>query len=125
MFYGGRLSSHLTANDPEDVNDKVADFISLRKLNRNTVIMFDSDKSGPHARMNETKKRLKEEFDKGPGFAWITKGREVENYLDNDQIEKSVIAIHPSCKMIMKKGQWVNLLHYEKIKKQSPQTKLK
>lgn len=125
MFYGGRLSSHLTANDPEDVNDKVADFISLRKLNRNTVIMFDSDKSSPHARMNETKKRLKEEFDKGPGFAWITKGREVENYLDNDQIEKSVIAIHPSCKMIVKKGQWVNLLHYEKNKETITANKVK
>lgn len=114
MFYGGRLSSHLTANDPEEVSDKIADFISLRKLNRNSAIMFDSDKSGPHVKINDTKKRLKEEFDKGPGFAWITKGREVENYLDNDQIEKSVISIHPSCKMIMQKGQWVNLLHYKK-----------
>lgn len=87
--------------------------------------MFDSDKSSPHARMNETKKRLKEEFDKGPGFAWITKGREVENYLDNDQIEKSVIAIHPSCKMIVKKGQWVNLLHYEKNKETITANKVK
>ncbi len=38
MFYGGRLFSHLTAMDQDDLNDNIEDFISVRKLNRNAVI---------------------------------------------------------------------------------------
>ena len=53
MFYGGRLLSHLTANDPE-----VTDFISLRKLNRNVGILIDSDKASAHAKINSTKSRV-------------------------------------------------------------------
>jgi hypothetical protein len=40
MFYGGRLLSHLTAGDDEDVSE----FIELRSLNRNLAIVIDSDK---------------------------------------------------------------------------------
>src|SRR5690606_15355840 len=41
MFYGGRLFSHLTALDAEEVDERIEDFISVRNLNRNTVILFD------------------------------------------------------------------------------------
>ena len=70
MFYGGRLLSHLSADDPE-----VMDFISLRRLNRFIMIVMDSDRSVPRGRLNATKRRVRDEFDRGPGFAWITKGR--------------------------------------------------
>ncbi|GLQ33316.1 AAA family ATPase [Litoribrevibacter albus] len=114
MFYGGRLFSHLTASDQDSANEAVDDLISVRKLNRNTVIMFDSDKDKPKAKINTTKQRLKNEFDAGPGFAWVTKGREVENYLDFDQIEESVRSVHPSALGLIKKGEWENLLNYRK-----------
>ena len=114
MFYGGRLFSHLTALDDEESNNRLEDFISVRNLNRNTVIMFDSDKNKPRAHLNPTKRRLKSEFDAGPGFAWITDGREIENYLDYDQVEKSVISVHPSAKELISKGKWENLLKYKK-----------
>ena len=58
--------------------------------------------------------RLKKEFDTGPGFAWVTKGREVENYLDFDSVEDSVKAVHPSASNIESKGPWSNLLKYKK-----------
>lgn len=114
MFYGGRLFSHLTADDLDDENYRVNDFISVRKLNRNTTIVFDSDKSGSRVRLNKTKKRLKEEFNKGPGFAWVTKGREIENYIDPDVIESCVKAIHPSADKIIQKSMWSNTLNYKK-----------
>ncbi|HDZ9392349.1 TPA: AAA family ATPase, partial [Vibrio cholerae] len=114
MFYGGRLFSHLTALDDDEVQNRIDDFISVRKLNRNTVIMFDSDKGHSKARLNRTKQRLKAEFDSGPGFAWVTKGREVENYLDYDKVEESVVAVHPSASRLIKKGEWENLLKYKK-----------
>jgi predicted ATPase len=116
MFYGGRLFSHLTALDQEELNETVDDFISVRKLNRNTVIMFDSDKDRPRARVNATKQRLKTEFDSGPGFAWVTKGREVENYLDFDKVEESVKAVHPSASGLVQKDEWSNLLKYNKTR---------
>lgn len=116
MFYGGRLFSHLTAEDNDELEDKINDFISVRNLNRNTVIMFDSDKENPRARLNFTKQRLKTEFNSGFGFAWVTKGREVENYLDHDKVEKSVITVHPSAEKLLSKGEWENLLKYKKIR---------
>jgi len=114
MFYGGRLFSHLTAMDDDEVQEKIDDFISVRNLNRNTVIMFDSDKDKPMARISATKQRLKKEFDSGTGFAWVTKGREVENYLDYDKVEESILAVHPSASHVLKKDQWSNLLKYKK-----------
>ncbi|WP_236783322.1 AAA family ATPase [Aliivibrio fischeri] len=109
MFFGGRLFSHLSAQDSDEIEDKINDFISVRNLNRHTVIMFDSDKESPRARINSTKQRLKNEFNDGSGFAWVTKGREVENYLNVDLVEKSVKAVHPSAQGLIAKGDWENL----------------
>ncbi|MDA3799193.1 MAG: AAA family ATPase [Kiritimatiellae bacterium] len=113
MFYGGRLSSHLSGLDDDEINERIDDFISLRNLNRNAVIIIDSDKDSSRKHLNNTKKRLEEEFYKGPGFSWVTSGREVENYLDESLIEKSVLAVHPSAFKILAKGRWNNLLKYK------------
>lgn len=107
MFYGGRLASHLSGEDEEAL---VKDFISLRRLNRRGVIVIDSDKSKASDRINKTKQRLKEEFDKGPGYAWITKGREIENYLAPKNIEKAINKLAPSAKINSKFGQFENTL---------------
>lgn len=93
MFYGGRLASHLSGHDLEPL---VADFISLRRLNRRGVILIDSDRSKRGMRINDTKSRLRDEFDSGPGHAWITEGREIENYLDPLLLMKAISAVHPS-----------------------------
>lgn len=122
MFYGGRLFSHLTAHDQDIENEAAEDLISVRKLNRNAVIMFDSDKDRPRARINATKQRLKDEFDSGPGFAWVTKGREVENYLDFDKVEESVKAVHPSASSLVNKGEWESLLKYKKLRSAEEKT---
>ncbi len=116
MFYGGRLFSHLTALDDDELRERIDDFISVRNLNRNTVIMFDSDKEQSRARINATKRRLKQEFNSGPGFAWVTKGREIENYLEHDKVEESVFAVHPSASKLVAVGDWENLLKYRKRK---------
>lgn len=122
MFFGGRLFSHLTALDPDEENERVDDFVSVRKLNRNSVMMFDSDKSSSRKRVSATKQRLKDEFDKGPGFTWVSKGREIENYLDVDAVEKAVLEVHPSAKEIIKKDQWSNLLKYRKKNSETEKT---
>ncbi len=113
MFFGGRLFSHITANDNEDMKRELNDFISVRNLNRHSCIFFDSDKDKFDAEINETKKRLKEEFDEGEGFAWVTAGRETENYVNPDHIEECVKEVHSSALGIISKDKWANTLKYK------------
>lgn len=104
MFYGGRLLSHLSAGD-ESINE----FISLRRLNRHSAILIDSDKSGARRRLNATKKRLQSEFDASdaPGFAWVTKCNTIENYVAADLLESALHRTHPTIQL-PPFGQWQN-----------------
>ena len=108
MFYGGRLLSHLSALDPE-----VDGFISLRRLNRNISIVIDSDRLAHDKPINETKLRVSSEFDSGPGFAWITQGREIENYVDPHTLEEAVKKTHPDAFQLRATGQYDDCLVYE------------
>lgn len=107
MFYGGRLAAHLTQapDSPE-----ISDFISLRRLNRRGVMIIDSDREKAHAAINATKRRLQREFDSGPGHAWITEGREIENYLQPSQVTSAISVIHPKAVQIAGTGKHANLL---------------
>jgi hypothetical protein len=88
MFYGGRLLSYLSATD-----DEIEDFIQLRNLNRHAAILIDSDKPSANSDINDTKKRIIEEFTSS-GFAWLTKGREIENYLNYTKLQEIVKSLH-------------------------------
>jgi hypothetical protein len=110
MFYGGRLLSHLTADDPE-----VNDFISLRRLNRHIAIVIDSDKSSASDEVNETKKRVTEEFNKGEGFAWVTEGRLIENYIKSDLLEKTVKDAHKQVVKLKSSGKYDNPLESPEV----------
>jgi len=112
MFYGGRLLSHLTAKDPE-----VDEFISLRRLNRNITILIDRDRSSPRKRLHETKTRVRREYDKGHGFAWITAGREIENYVNPEVLEEAVKQVHPTVTGLYFKGDYDNRLSEIKVNK--------
>lgn len=105
MFYGGRLLNHLSADDPD-----VDDFISLRRLNRHIAIVMDSDKTSMRTRINPTKIRVRGEFDKGPGFAWITSGYTIENYIPPDILSQAVAVRHPNAKFRWKGEHYVNPL---------------
>ena len=88
MFYGGRLLSHLTANP-----DELDQFINLRSLNQNSAIIMDSDKSAARSKINSTKMRVRDEF-ADSGFSWITKGREIENYIEHSALQNAVKSVH-------------------------------
>ena len=82
MFYGGKLLSHLSALPPDEADQA----ISLLRLNRNLVVLIDSDrrrlKSGKfRADLNVTKRRIIREAKTVNGYVWITEGKEIENYL--------------------------------------------
>ncbi|QRN82671.1 AAA family ATPase [Chloroflexota bacterium] len=91
MFYGGKLLSHLTPSNDESIDN----FISLSKLNQQLMIIMDSDISPSRKVINATKKRIKDEFVEFSDLAWITKGREIENYLNPDLLFEAVKVCHP------------------------------
>jgi hypothetical protein len=107
MFYGGRLASHLSAEEDEKLID---DFISLRRLNRRGLMILDSDRSKKYAKINDTKRRLEQEFNNGPGHAWVTKGREIENYFPSNQIQEALATITPSAIPNSTFGEYENVL---------------
>ena len=80
VFYGGRLLNHLSAEEPED---RQREAVEILRVNRNAVVLIDSDKRYNTAPINDSKKRLRDEVEAGGGVAWVTKGREVEQYVPN------------------------------------------
>ncbi|HEX9775790.1 MAG TPA: ATP-binding protein [Actinomycetota bacterium] len=78
VFYGGRLLAHLSADaEAEDV----ARYLHILTVNRNALVVIDSDRSSSSGRINATKRRIRDEVTKAGGIAWVTAGREIENYL--------------------------------------------
>lgn len=104
MFYGGRLLSHLSADDSE-----VSDFISLRKLNRNVAVVIDSDKCSSRASINTTKQRVSAELGE---HAWVTKGREIENYVPPAVMERALAKEYPRFGKLASIGQFEHRLHF-------------
>lgn len=80
LYYGGRLLSQYSAEEETDL-------ISIITTNRNAAIVMDSDKKNQAAPLNSTKKRIIEEFDKLSMFHWVTKGKEIENYIPKEAVE--------------------------------------
>ena len=91
MFYGGKLLSHLTPSNDESIDD----FILLSKLNQQLMIVMDSDRSPTRQGINSTKQRIKQEFVESPDLARVTKGREIENYLNPNILFDAVKECHP------------------------------
>ena len=83
MFYGGRLLAHISALDPER---KLTDAIPILRLNQNAIFLMDSDKKTSSGKIDSTKKRIAQEITDMGGLAWITHGKEVENYIPPEVI---------------------------------------
>jgi predicted ATP-dependent endonuclease of OLD family len=90
MFYGGRLLSHLSPDDSE-----AEEFISLRLLNRHSCVIMDSDRQKVEGSINSTKQRIIDRWGSHPGFAWLTEGREIENYVDPKVMLEALNSVAP------------------------------
>lgn len=89
LYYGGRLLSHYSA---EDIEHK----INILTTNHNSAIVIDSDKKNARADINATKQRIAREFKNRKMFCWITEGKEIENYLPLEAINRLVA--NPLCR---------------------------
>lgn len=79
MFYGGALLSHVTA-----ASHSGQDFVKLLRINRHAIVLFDHDGDSEDDELNKAKTRVLGELQEHGGLGWVTKGREVENYIPPD-----------------------------------------
>ncbi|MBF4595323.1 AAA family ATPase [Curtobacterium flaccumfaciens] len=115
MFYGGGLLSALSPLDEPEVEE----FISLRRLNRYTAILIDSDKRTPRMALNGSKRRVIEEFRSDPdrSLAWVTWGYTIENYIPPEILASAVRKAHPrkGSPHLSPAGRWENPLSIERV----------
>ncbi len=83
VFYGGRLLAHLDAGSPDDAGSG----IPILQLARHACVVIDSDKREEQTPVNGTKRRIEKEITSMGGMAWVTQGREIENYIPNAAFE--------------------------------------
>jgi hypothetical protein len=88
MFYGGRLLSHLSLERDER---EESGFIKLLRINQRSAILIDSDRHEASDSVNETKGRIQSECVSNHLHAWLTDGREIENYLAEGCVNAALI----------------------------------
>lgn len=88
MFFGGETYKSFLMNEGK------FELSFVRKLNQNFGIVLDSDRKKNGERYNPKKKEIIELFQKGGNFCWLTKYREIENYIPKTNFENSVEKYH-------------------------------
>ncbi len=111
LFYGGALLSHYSTTEQDP-------FINLLKINKNSYIIMDSDKRTKQTPLKNRVKRIQNEL-KNQNNYWITKGREIENYLPDNVLssyfDKAMeLKIFASFPEIYKKSKKVT--NFDKVK---------
>ena len=81
VYYGGRLLAHYTACDPIN-NKEIENYINVLAVNAKAFFIMDSDKSTIRGHLAKRKKHIIDKLDEKNIPYWVTKGREIENYLN-------------------------------------------
>lgn len=76
-FYGGAILAHHQAAAPNDAGD----FVNIFRINRNAILLADSDKKNDSDDLKARVARMEEQIDKTRGLPWVFKAREIENYI--------------------------------------------
>ncbi|HXE39564.1 MAG TPA: AAA family ATPase [Azonexus sp.] len=113
MFYGGRLLSHLHAEDGDSENEDVQSLIAVRQLNRHLAVVIDSDKDNEAKPINSTKTRVLDELANNGGLGWLTQGCEIENYISKDLMTKALRETYHGFDRRAKTGQYEHVLPFK------------
>lgn len=116
-FYGGALRAHYAIEEStgqvvESSDNSLQDLVDLLPINRNAVMIADSDKKSLGEEVADPhKQRLEKEFiNYSNGFYWETEGRTIENYTNQDVFLKSRTAVHPAAKFDKSKDRFTDLV---------------
>jgi len=88
MYYGGSSYKHFLENKGE------LNLEFIQSLNQNYGLIMDSDRSKPRERYKTQKKEIVSLFKKNKAFCWLTKLREIENYIPNTVFTNAVKSVH-------------------------------
>jgi len=75
-FTGGAVLSHFSYDESSE-----KDMIEALKINRNAIVLMDKDKAVTLSGLKPHVERVSNEISGNDGLAWITEGKEVENYI--------------------------------------------
>ncbi len=82
MFYGGSCLANLSAAD----DDPSEEFVELLRINSNAIVAIDRDGESSRTALRKYKTRIQKEI--GKNTCWMTKGREIENYLPASLLQR-------------------------------------
>lgn len=108
LFYGGKILSHHGFQDEE------SELVKAVSLARAFAVIMDSDIKIGRPDINATKRRVRDEVHRQGGICWITKGREIENYLPISVIKQLLGAFSGATEP---KSELEQVLDPEKVKK--------
>lgn len=81
LYYGGRLLAHYTACDPIN-NKEIENYINVLAVNAKAFFVMDSDQASSTDPLEKRKEHIIQKLEERNISYWVTKGREIENYLD-------------------------------------------
>jgi hypothetical protein len=84
-FYGGAVLSHHQATAPNDEGD----FINIFRVNRNAILLADSDKTNKSCQLKKRVIRMKKQIESTRGIIWTFKAKEIENYIPPESIQNA------------------------------------
>lgn len=87
-FYGGTLLARTQFADPDDAEP---DLVNLFFANPNFLVICDSDRTSKDSNLKGRVQRIHDEVMKIPNrMIWITKGKEIENYLPGSVLKNAL-----------------------------------
>jgi len=84
-FYGGAMLSHHQAVDPNGGGD----FINIFRVNRNAILLADSDKAKESCPLKKRVAKMKNQIEATKGIVWVFDVREIENYIPPECIQNT------------------------------------
>ncbi len=84
-FYGGSVLKHFEATEPE----KQSDAINILRVNRNAILVGDSDKTAGDKPLKQRLEKIKKEMEEIGAYVWVTDAKEIENYIPAVALEKT------------------------------------
>lgn len=87
-FYGGALLARTQFRSSEEAEKEL---INLFRINSNIVVVCDGDRSTNRSPLKDRVKRIRSEVEKIPrAHIWITRAREIENYLPGSLVARGL-----------------------------------
>ncbi|WP_165392239.1 ATP-dependent nuclease [Pseudomonas tructae] len=84
IYYGGSVLANVSAATPDA---ELQEAVSAMRINRNFIFVCDSDRRNKRGALKNRVTELLGEINEGRGHVWVSKCREIENYIPKESFE--------------------------------------